>query len=200
MMRFDNGQPFGVPDRSTISVLSLWLIGLGINVHFNRPRTPQENAKVERNQGTTARWSDYKKCSNLQQLQQKLDYACKIQRDKYPLDRHKNKTRKELFPELYNNKNIYNHNFFSIQLVLNTLSEGIFVRRVSQSNQFTFYGLQPTIPKGYAHQDIVIKLDAKRNCWFINDRNGSEIKQLENNFITQENILKLTICQRTDKT
>jgi len=199
-MRFDNGHPFGVTDRSSISVLSLWLIGLGIKVHFNRPRTPQENAKVERNQGTTARWSDYKKCTSHQQLQNNLDIACEIQRDKYPLDRQKNKTRKEIFPELYCNKNKYDKEFFSIQYVLNTLSDGVFIRRVSQNNQFSFYGLQPTIPKGYAHQDIVIKLDVKKNCWIISDRNGSEIKQLENNFITEENILKLTICQRTIKT
>ncbi len=199
-IRVDNGQPFGVTDRSSISPLSLWLIGIGIKMHFNRPRIPQENAKVERNQGTTAKWSDYKKCTNYEQLQLALNEVCIIQRDKYPLDRHDFKTRKDLFPGLYLNTNQFQPGNFSMEKVLNTLAVHTYIRKVSKSNQFTFYGIQPSIPKGYAHQDIAIKLNVQSNSWQILSREGVEIKQIPNNFITYDNIINLSIRQRTSKT
>lgn len=197
IIRVDNGQPFADTKRSMIPVLSLWLIGLGIIVHCNRPGIPQENAKVERNQGTTAKWSDYKKCRNLHILEKSLEETCIIQREKYPLARNANKTRKQLFPELYNNERRYQTSIFNINLVFEHLRKGSFVRKVSKSNQFTFYGLQPSIPKGYAHQDIIIQLDTKQNFWHVYNRDGIEITHIPNNFITNENINNLTICQRT---
>ena len=48
-IRVDNGKPFGDPQRCSIPELGLWLIGLGIEVVWNRPRTPKDNATVERN-------------------------------------------------------------------------------------------------------------------------------------------------------
>lgn len=198
-IRVDNGHPFGVPERTSISPLSLWLTGLGIQMHFNRPRVPQENAKVERNQGTTSKWSDYSKCTDYKQLQRALNKAITIQRDKYPLDRHGFKTRKELYPQIYCNSKQYNATDFSIEKVLKTLSEHSYVRKVSKNNQFTFYGVQPSIPKGYAHQDIIIKLDFTSNVWQIFDKNGNRITQIHNNFITHENVLNLSICQRTNQ-
>src|SRR3954468_9301443 len=55
-IRVDNGKPFGDPQRCSVPELALWLIGLGIEVVWNRPRTPKDNAKVERMQATTSRW------------------------------------------------------------------------------------------------------------------------------------------------
>lgn len=199
-IRLDNGQPFAVTDRSSVPILSLWLIGLGINIHYNRPYTPQENAKVERNQGTTAKWSDYSKCLNYQQLQKALDDACTIQREKYPLVRFNHKTRKELFPALYSNSNVYKPEMFSMENVLKVIAKGTYVRRVSKNNQISFYGIQPSISKGYAHQDVIINLDAHKNHWIVFSNNGNIITEIQNSIITYENIMNLAICQRTSKT
>jgi hypothetical protein len=198
-IRVDNGQPFAVPERSSIPVLSLWLIGMGIAVHFNKRYAPQQNAKVERNQGTTGKWSDYKKCKSYQQLQEALDQACLIQREKYPLDRQGFKTRKELFPDLYMNPNRYLPENFSLMNVLKTVAQGTYIRRISKSNQFTFYGLQPTIPKGYACQDIALQLDINQNCWLVYDKIGNQITELKNDFITYDNIINLTIRRSPGK-
>ena len=54
-IKVDNGKPFGDPQRSSVPVLALWLIGLGVEVIWNPPRSPRANAKVERMQGTTSR-------------------------------------------------------------------------------------------------------------------------------------------------
>ena len=64
-IKVDNGRPFGDPQMELIPPLALWLIGLGIQVIWNRPGTPQDNAKVERSQGVMARWTEYAKSKNI---------------------------------------------------------------------------------------------------------------------------------------
>jgi transposase InsO family protein len=72
--RFDNGKPWGsTGDWPT--VLALWLIGLGIDITWNRPRRPQENGVVERSQGTGKRWAEPGSCDSVAQLQGQVDEA-----------------------------------------------------------------------------------------------------------------------------
>ena len=46
-IRVDNGMPLGDPQRKSIPELSLWILAKNIEVIFNRPRQPTDNAKVE---------------------------------------------------------------------------------------------------------------------------------------------------------
>lgn len=71
-IKVDNGRPFGDPKLELIPPLALWLIGLGIKVIWNRPATPQDNAKVERSQGVMGRWTEYTKCKDTFELQDRL--------------------------------------------------------------------------------------------------------------------------------
>jgi transposase InsO family protein len=49
--RVDNGAPWGSwGDFPT--ALALWVIGLGVGMHWNRPRTPEQNGKLERWHGS----------------------------------------------------------------------------------------------------------------------------------------------------
>ena len=64
LIKVDNGQPFGDPQKKTIPVLALWLMSLKIKVIWNRPRQPRDNAKVERMQGTSKRWVDLDRCTS----------------------------------------------------------------------------------------------------------------------------------------
>ena len=78
-IRVDNGKPLGDPQRKSIPPLALWLEGMGIQVIFNRPRRPTDNAKVERMQQTTKNWAGVEACKNLAQLKRQLQYNCKLQ-------------------------------------------------------------------------------------------------------------------------
>ena len=82
-IRVDNGGPWGSagdlpPD------LALWLIGLGIAVHWNDPHTPTQNGVVERSQGTGRRWAEPGQCDSVAELQRRLRMMDAIQRDSYP--------------------------------------------------------------------------------------------------------------------
>ena len=74
-LRVDNGSPFGDPTRRALSILHLCLAAHGIRLKVNPPRSPTKNAKVERNQGTTARWSEPQKCKDYLEVQDRLNQA-----------------------------------------------------------------------------------------------------------------------------
>ena len=67
---------------------------------WNKPRTPQENAKVERCQGTLDKWTEYEKCKNTFDLQIKLWEQSEFYNFHFPIRRKENKKRVELFPKL----------------------------------------------------------------------------------------------------
>ena len=70
--RVDNGWPWGSRGEFPTD-LSLWMIGLGVGMHWNNPRRPQENGVVERSQGTSARWCEPWTCRTPAELQAMAD-------------------------------------------------------------------------------------------------------------------------------
>ena len=47
-LRSDNGAPFGSVGAGGLSRLSVWLLKLGVEPHFGRPASPQDNGRHER--------------------------------------------------------------------------------------------------------------------------------------------------------
>ena len=127
-MRVDNGEPLGSPQHNTTSVVALWLIGIDVDMIFNKPRCPQANAKVERMQDVSARWSDLHKAQNIKQLQENLDKEALFQRAFFPVSRLKNQTRIACFPELGASRRIFDEKFFDEKRVYEYLSKKIYVR------------------------------------------------------------------------
>jgi hypothetical protein len=81
--RVGNGWPWGaLGDFPT--ELALWLIGLGVAMHWNNPRRPQENGVVERSQGTSARWCEPWTCRSRAELQARLERMDRLYREVYP--------------------------------------------------------------------------------------------------------------------
>src|SRR3954464_1033684 len=139
-IRVDNGKPFGDPQRCSIPELALWLTGLGIEVIWNRPRTPKDNAKVERMQATTSRWTEVEQCYSCSELQTKLDRAATIQREQYQLRRLGQKSRKELYPDIWTTSGALNPQAaFDVNRVYTYLSQLRVVRKVNKGGVFNFY-------------------------------------------------------------
>jgi transposase InsO family protein len=95
--RVDNGVPWGSAGDLPTD-LALWLIGLGMEVTWNRPRRPQENGVVERSQGTAKRWSEPQACATAKELQRRLEARDDIPRREYPSVR--GRSRMEAFPQV----------------------------------------------------------------------------------------------------
>jgi hypothetical protein len=96
-MRVDNGTPWGSWGEFPTD-LSLWVIGLGVGIHWNNPRSPQENGVVERSQGTSDRWCEPWTCDSPEELQARLERIDRLYRDVYPYQERLSRT--QYFPEL----------------------------------------------------------------------------------------------------
>src|SRR5207237_7722112 len=63
-VRVDNGWPWGSGGADLPPVLSLWLIGWGCEVRWNRPAHPQENGVVERFHALQESWGEPAQCAD----------------------------------------------------------------------------------------------------------------------------------------
>lgn len=170
---------------------------------FNRPRRPTDNAKVERMQQTTKNWADIKNCSDKVNLQKQLDAAIENQRNCFKVSRLGRKTRLEVFPQINNNPIIfinteeYEKQIFDIKKVYQAIAKWQFVRQVSKTGQFSLYGQNYYLDYKRAKCYIIIQLDIDTLKWNITDSNATFLKSIKMKNLDRENILNLTICQRT---
>jgi transposase InsO family protein len=181
-IKVDNGRPFGDPQLELIPPLSLWLIGLGIKVIWNKPRCPQQNAKVERSQDTMARWTDSEKCKDYFDLQLRLWEQAHFYNYHFPLRAFKNITRIEVFPKLIHSARNWNPNALSLEPILAFLSKGTWKRSVSKVGQINMYNRKFSVGMAYKGQRVSIKLCPIRNSWIIYDSVGKYIKSVPTKF------------------
>ena len=200
-MKFDNGKPFGDPQKLTVPWLALWLIGLGIKVIYNRPRMPQDNAKVERSQGTTERWGDTFQCVDYEQLRRNLKDAVITQREQYPVKRLAKKTRLEAFPDLAAIKNKqrspYCPGLFDIQKVYHYLIDSSWGRKLSENGQLNFWGTRYTVGKKYKSQMVTVTMDAPNQQWLVRDDKANIIYRIEKPFSVKQ-LCHISKCQGTE--
>jgi len=73
IIRVDNGSPFGSCGAGGLTKLSVWWIGLGIDVEFTTPASPQENGSHERMHRTMKAECCRPASANLGAQQQRFD-------------------------------------------------------------------------------------------------------------------------------
>lgn len=195
-IRTDNGLPFGVPCRDVVSVMSLWLKAWGIIPILNRPRRPTDNSKVERAQGTTSRWAEVKKCANLNALQQQLDEACRIQREKYPVLRLGKVTRAKLFESLYAKTRPFNQATFDEVKAYEHLSKLVMPRKVAENGLIVIYDKTFSIGAAHKRKTVFVKAMPDAPQWTVIDEKANILKILHDPRFDRDQLFNLT-CQRT---
>jgi len=181
-IKVDNGRPFGDPKLEIIPPLALWLIGLGIKVIWNRPATPQDNAKVERSQGVMGKWTEFTKSKDTYEFQLRLWKEAEFHNLHFPIRGKANKTSIELFPKLLHTGKAWNPHDFKLIRVLIFLAKAEWERKVSSSGQITFYGQKLSVGIQYKHQKVSIKLNPRENLWNIYSTIGKVIKTVPSPF------------------
>lgn len=192
-IKVDNGRPFGDPQRQNIPVLVLWLLAFGIKIIFNRPRTPQDNAKVERSQGVLSKWTEWEKCADRFELQYKVWKEADFHNMHYSVSRLGGKTRIQAFDNLLRSPKTFDPSDFDPQRTIDFVAKGLWQREVSKNGQFSFWAQKINVGKKYAHQSVSIKLDPQKNNWQAFDRDGNLLKSFDTNF-TAQNLWKLNLC------
>lgn len=191
-IRVDNGRPLGDLQREMPPVLALWLLGLGIGVIYNRPRTPQANAKVERSQGVLSQWTEWPKCRDTLHLQCRLWEEADFHNQHYPVRRLKGQTRLQAFPTLLHTGRPFDPQHFELQKILDFLAQGNWKRVVSQNGQVNIAAMRFSVGWSYKHQTVSIKLKADINHWQVFDSKGNLIKSIPSN-MTQARIWALDL-------
>jgi hypothetical protein len=196
-VRVDNGPPWGNWNDLPVA-LALWLMGLGIQVYWNDPGRPQQNAKVERSQGTGKRWAEPQRCASVEQLQRNLDEADHIQRECYPAVGEL--SRLAAFAELRHSGREYSQAWeqahWSFERVVNYLKEFVVPRRVRRQGSVSVYEQDYYVGVAYRGQTLLVQFDPTDTSWVICDASGQQLRRHPAREINREQIVKLQLDLR----
>lgn len=194
-IRTDNGEPFGVPTRDVIPIMSLWLLAWGITPILNRPRRPQDNAKVESNQGTASRWAEVYKCQSLEQMQIRLDQVCTLQRDHFPTKRIGKASRSMVFKELNTPARPFEKADFDEKKAYEYLAKAVYPRKISACGTTTIYNKPFQIGAKHKGKIAFVKFDPNNISWLVFDQQENLIKTIPDPRFSRQNLFNLTVCQ-----
>jgi hypothetical protein len=177
---------------------ALWVVGLGVDWHWNDARCPQQNPKIERAQGTGKRWAEPKQCATVAELQARLDEADRNHREHCRL--RGGKTRFELYPELRHSGRSYTRAWeerhWSLRRVEAHLSEYVATRLVSSTGHIGVYDHGRYVGKQFIGQSVKVQYDPDAHDWLIADRRDHEIRHYPAPEITRAEIIKMSFRRK----
>lgn len=198
-LRVDNGWPWG-SSRDLPPFLALWLIGLGVGVIHNPPRSPERNAKVERFHGLVEPWGEPSACADLAAWQARLNWVVEVQRERYPsIDKPSGdkQTRLEAFPSLRTTERPYSRaeepERWSLDLIKGYLATGRFRRRVDKVGRIKLYDRPYSVGRAYKGQDVFVEFAPTNTAWVFRDKAGKEIGRKLAKQITVGSIVNLEV-------
>lgn len=196
-LRVDNGYPFG-SQGDFPPELSLWVLGLGINIIWNPPRQPQKNGVVERSQGVAKNWAEPQQCMSAGQLQSHLRKMDRIQREQYPsID---GVSRCEAYPELAYSGQSYNAAWektnWSYDAVLEYLAGLLDTRKVSPDGHVSVYNQPYYVGKHHAGKKIFVYLDPMEVRWVFASEEDHQLRTHAAKQLSRQRILKLDVTNR----
>ena len=196
-IRVDNGAPWGsTGDFPT--ALALWLIGLGVEVHWNAPGCPQQNGVVERSQGTSDRWCEPRTCATAAELQARSERMDRLHREAYPY--REGLSRLAYYPGLAHSGRPYARAreaaLWDWRRVAEHLAGYVLVRRVDRSGLVSLYNRGRYVGKIHQGRDVYVMYDPGRNEWLFSDREGRELRRQPADELSPERVMGLDVTQR----
>jgi hypothetical protein len=196
-LRVDNGTPWGSWGEFPTD-LSLWVIGLGVGIHWNNPRRPQENGVVERSQGTSDRWCEPWTCDSPEELQARLERIDRLYRDVYPYQERL--SRAEYFPELAHSGRPYDParevEVWEWARVAEHLATYVVTRKVDSTGQVSLYGRGHYVGLIHRGKEVYVMYDPNRNEWVISDRDGNQLRCLPADWLSRQSVMDLEVTHR----
>jgi hypothetical protein len=177
IVRVDNGAPWG-SWSDLPPVLALWIIGLGIQMHWNHPRCPEENAVIERSQGLAQAWAEPGQCQTVRQFQNRVNREDRVQREQYPSI---NKLpRITAYPELKHSGRHYSttweHRHWNWNLVLTHLAGYAVQRQVDCSGKIGLYSGKLYVGTMHKGEKVHVQFDPERIEWLVSNTQGQQLR------------------------
>lgn len=200
-IRFDNGKPWGNPQIRVPTALALWLVGLGIEPLFGRPRQSTDNAVVERGHGVMDAWVEPAQCSDSKHLSERLNKFTHIQRETYPIK--DGKSRIELYPQISQMTRHYDPQqearCWTLERVFQYMARYTFTRTVDKNGRITVMTADYSVGRQYRAQKVTVQLDAQHKQWIVKDRLGAIIAHFEPWQLNYTTLAGLTLSSRGQK-
>jgi hypothetical protein len=170
-------------------------MGQGVKMIWNAPRSPKQNAKVEKLQDTTSRWAEVNGARDLKDLQQRLDEGLLLQRERFAVSRLEGKTRMEAYPELLTRKRTYDAEAFEPERVWAFLHSCVYTRKVASTGIVTHFNQQTSIGLPYKDKWAQVRLTKDGQNWevLVDD---NVVKTYAATNLSKEQILSLSIFER----
>jgi hypothetical protein len=196
--RFDNGDPWGSAVHELPSELALWLVGLGIDLHFNPPSTPEHNGVVERSQGTSKNWAEPQTCRTAAQLQARLQQADQIQRERYP---HRDgASRAVVYPGLRHSGRSYRPSWerqhWEWARVQDYLSRWVVQRRADRHGKISIYNWTYHLGSAQAGKHVRVQYDPGTNEWVVTDEADRQLRRFAAVEVSRGRIVGLKMSRR----
>ena len=195
--RVDNGSPWGSKGEFPTE-LSLWLIGLGVGMHWNTPRHPEENGVVERSQGTSFRWCEPWTCATPGELQGRLDHSDRLYREVYPY--RERLSRMAFYPGLAHSGRPFDpareSTDWQWSRVAEHLSNYVAERRVDGAGLVSLYGRGHYVGKVHQGKTVHVTFDPRACEWIIADRDGRQLSRRPANELTAERVMQMDVTCR----
>jgi hypothetical protein len=198
-LRLDNGAPWG-GWNDLPPALALWLLGLGIELVWNRPGHKQGNAVVERAHGVCQRWVEAHTCHSPAEVQARLDWATTVQRERYPV--HAGASRLAHTPALARGGRPYDPaqeaQHWDERRVWTFLERRVLVRRVDQVGRLSLANRALGVGRAWAGQVLTVRLGIQDDLpvWRISDQHGTLLRQHPAPELSRARILALDVAHR----
>lgn len=172
-LRLDNGWPWGgwfdLP-----TPLALDLAGCGLGLDYNDPRSPRQNAVVERSHQTSQGWVEPHSCAGAAELQGRCDQMDQIQRAEYP---HRGAgSRLQVYPELAHSGRPYSQRWeqdnWSMGPVKEYLACHVAERQVSETGQVTVYARRYSVGRVNREKKALVQYDPLSGEWLFSSAEG----------------------------
>ena len=154
------------------SLLTLWLVGLGVRHLRIRPHRPTDQAQVERNHRTLSNFAmDEESLTDLTTLQQSLDRERSLHNTLFPSRASDCNGRPPLkaHPELRHPRRPYRPEWeptlFDMQRVCDYLATRTFQRKVSTAGQVSLGNQVYSVGRTWAGHTLSIRFDPRQREW-----------------------------------
>jgi len=180
--------------------LALWLIGLGVGMIWNPPRTPQRHGVIERSQDVGQDWAEPGTCDSAAELQVRVDEMDRIQRDEYPA--LGGQPRSHVYPGLAHSGRPYSPQHeeqqWDLARVLSWLSVQAVPRRVDVNGKVSIYDRCHWVGRPHVGRPVWVLLDPDTTEWVILAEGGAVLKRIAATELTAARIGRLCVSRERD--
>jgi hypothetical protein len=194
MLRVDNGAPWG-SWNDLPPVLALWVIGLGVNMHWNRPNCPEENGVIERSQALAQAWGEPGQCRTVRQFQNRIHREDQLQREVYPSIN--GLPRMTAYPALKHSGRRYSirweRRHWNWERVPAHLAGYAVPRQVDSSGKIGLYGGKLYVGTLHQGRAVYVQFDPERIEWIVSDLRGRQLRAVAADQLTAHAVRTLRL-------